>query len=69
MAMDPDLDTATRDALRRMVDRVAAETGLSRQRALMLMSLVADVHVTQIVNEHKGIHVMLPKSVLQRAPG
>jgi acetamidase/formamidase len=30
----------------------------------MLMSLAADVHVTQLVNEHKGIHVMLPKSAL-----
>jgi acetamidase/formamidase len=67
MAMDPDLDTASREALRRMVDRVVAGTGLTRQRALMLMSLVADVHVTQLVNEQKGIHVMLPKSVLQPA--
>ena len=68
MGMDPDLDTAARDALRRMVDRVVHETGLSRPRALMLMSLVADVRVTQLVNEHKGIHVMLPKTALQK-PG
>jgi acetamidase/formamidase len=67
MGMDPDLDTAARDALRRMVDRVVQETGLSRNRAFMLMSLVADVRVTQLVNEHKGIHVMMPKSALQKA--
>jgi acetamidase/formamidase len=30
----------------------------------MLMSLAADVHVTQLVNWHKGIHVMIPKGVL-----
>ncbi|MGE5616937.1 MAG: acetamidase/formamidase family protein, partial [Bacillota bacterium] len=65
MGMDPDLDTAARDALRRMVDRVVRETGLSRNRAFMLMSLVADVHVTQLVNNHKGIHVMMPKARLQ----
>jgi acetamidase/formamidase len=68
MGMDPDLDTAAKDALRRMVDRVVQETGLSRARALMLMSLAADVRVTQLVNEHKGIHVMLPKTAL-RQPG
>ena len=67
MGMDPDLDTAARDALRRMVGRVERETGLTRNRAFMLMSLVADVRVTQLVNEHKGIHVTMPKSAL--APG
>jgi acetamidase/formamidase len=67
MGMDPDLDTAAKDALRRMIDRVVLDTQLSRQNALMLMSLVADVRVTQLVNEHKGIHVMLPKTALQKA--
>jgi acetamidase/formamidase len=67
MGMDPDLDTAAKDALRRMIDRIAHETGLSRERALMLMSLQADVRVTQLVNEHKGIHVMLPKTALRKA--
>ncbi|MGE5098244.1 MAG: acetamidase/formamidase family protein [Betaproteobacteria bacterium] len=67
MGMDPDLDTAAKDALRRMVDRVAQETGLSRHRAFMLMSLVADVRVTQLVNEHKGIHVMMPRTALRKA--
>ena len=67
MGMDPDLDTAARDALRRMLERVQRETGLTRNRAFMLMSLVADVRVTQLVNEHKGIHVTMPKSALARA--
>jgi acetamidase/formamidase len=67
MGMDPDLDTAARDALRRMVERVRRETGLTRNRAFMLMSLVADVRVTQLVNEHKGIHVTMPKSALARS--
>ena len=50
-----------------MRERVVRETGLSKNRAFMLMSLVADVHVTQLVNEHKGIHVMIPKSTLTPA--
>ncbi|MES2938284.1 MAG: acetamidase/formamidase family protein [Pseudomonadota bacterium] len=64
MGFDPDLDTAARDALRRMLEWVVATTGLSRHHAFMLMSMTADVRVTQLVNEHKGIHVMMPKSVL-----
>ena len=49
MGMDPDLDTAARDALRRMIERVVRATGLSRSRAFMLMSLMADVHVTNLI--------------------
>jgi len=64
MGMDPDLDAAARDALRRMLDWTVEATGLPRHHAFMLMSLAADVRVTQLVNEHKGIHVMLPKSAL-----
>lgn len=67
LGMDPDLDVAARDALRRMIDQVVLATGLSRSRAFMLMSLQADVHVTQLVNRHQGIHVMIPKTVLQKA--
>lgn len=64
MGMDPDLDDAAQAALRRMIDWVTARSALTRAQAFMLMSLAADVRVTQLVNEHKGIHVMLPKSVL-----
>lgn len=64
MGMDPDLDDAASHALRQMIDWVTDTSNLSRHQAFMLMSLAADVRVTQLVNEHKGIHVMLPKSAL-----
>jgi acetamidase/formamidase len=67
MGMDPSLDNAASHALRQLIDWVASTTELTRQQAFMLMSLAADVHVTQLVNEHKGIHVMLPKSTLSTA--
>jgi acetamidase/formamidase len=67
MGMDPDLDAAAKDALHRMLDRVVQETGLSRNRALMLVSVVGDLRVTQIVNEHKGAHVMMPRTALRKA--
>ena len=64
MGMDADLDDAASHALRQMIDWITATTNLSRHQAFMLMSLAADVRVTQLVNEQKGIHVMLPKSAL-----
>ena len=64
MGMDPNLDAAAQAALRRMIDWVSTHSKLSRAQAFMLMSLASDVRVTQLVNEHKGIHVMLPKSAL-----
>lgn len=64
MGMDADLDDAASHALREMIDWITATSNLSRHQAFMLMSLAADVRVTQLVNEQKGIHVMLPKSAL-----
>jgi acetamidase/formamidase len=71
MGTDADLDTAARDALRRMIDWVCELTTLSRSQAYMLLSLAGDVRVTQLVNGEKGSHVMLEKSVIadvRRAP-
>jgi acetamidase/formamidase len=67
MAFDPDLDDCVVIALRQMVDLTADKTGLSKQEAYALCSLAADLRVTQVVNGAKGIHVMMPKSALQRA--
>lgn len=66
MAFDPDLDDAAQIALRSMIDLVAARSGLDREEAFALMSLVADVRVTQLVNGNKGIHVMLEKKWLAK---
>jgi len=65
MAFDVDLDTAAKNALRDMLRLLAEKAKLSREDAYTLISLAGDVRVTQLVNEHKGIHVMIPKSVLQ----
>lgn len=66
MAFDPDLDAAAQIALRSMIDLVASRSGLDREEAFALMSLVADVRVTQLVNGNKGIHVMLEKKWLAK---
>jgi acetamidase/formamidase len=64
MAFDVDLDDAAKDALRDMLCLLEEKTGLSREDAYTLVSLAGDVRVTQLVNGNKGIHVMIPKSVL-----
>ena len=64
MAFDEDLDTAMRAALRDMIAWIVAISGISAPDAYMLCSLAADLHVTQTVNVHKGIHCMLPKAAL-----
>ena len=62
--IDPDLDDAAKQALREMIGLIQEKTNLSKEEAYMLCSLAADLRVSQTVNVHKGIHVMLAKSAL-----
>jgi acetamidase/formamidase len=64
MGFDEDLDDAARTALREMIALIVRRTNLSREDAYRLCSLVADLHVTQMVNLHKGVHCMLPRWAL-----
>jgi acetamidase/formamidase len=67
MAFDPDLDIAAQSAVHEMVRLIERTSGLSAADAYTLCSVAADVHVTQLVNVHKGVHVMLRKDTLRRA--
>ena len=64
MAFDPDLDEAAKQALRFMLALIQEKANLSKEDAYTLCSIAADLHVSQIVNQHKGVHMMLPKSAL-----
>ena len=64
MAFDEDLDNAAKEALRQMILLITQRTNLSRAQAYSLCSLAADLRVTQIVNGNKGIHAIIPKSVI-----
>jgi acetamidase/formamidase len=59
-----DLDDAAKEALRQMILLITQRTNLSRAQAYSLCSLAADLRVTQIVNGNKGIHAIIPKSVI-----
>jgi acetamidase/formamidase len=47
-----------------MIALICEKSNLSKEDAYTLCSIAADLRVSQIVNVHKGIHVMLAKSAL-----
>jgi len=63
MGFDPDLTEATRIAVREMVAFLQEEKGLSQGEAYRLASLAADLHITELVDEDVGVHMMIPKSI------
>ena len=62
--IDPDLDQAAKQALRAMIDLICDRRNLSREQAYALCSITCDLRISQIVNQHKGVHAMLPKEAL-----
>jgi len=63
MGFDDNLNTATTLAVREMIDFLVAEKHLSRDDAYMLASVAADLHITELVDGNKGVHMMIPKSI------
>ncbi|MEE9274258.1 MAG: acetamidase/formamidase family protein [bacterium] len=64
MGFDPLLDNAAQKALRETIAFLGETRGMSRDDAYTLCSLAVDLRVTQIVNQVKGVHAMLAKSLL-----
>jgi acetamidase/formamidase len=65
MGFDEDLNVAAKLATRDMIDFLTLEKKLTRDDAYMLVSVAADLRVTQLVDGKKGIHAMLPKSIFR----
>jgi acetamidase/formamidase len=63
MGFDDDLAVATRKAVKNMVEFLVAEKHLNRDDAYMLVSVAGDLHITEVVDRNKGVHVMLPKGL------
>ena len=62
--LDPDLDDAARQALKEMISWIIDITGIHKDEAYALCSFACDLHVTQTVNNVKGVHAMFPKTIL-----
>ncbi len=65
MGIDEDLTTATKIAVREMIDFLVTEKKLSREEAYMLASVAADFSITQLVDGTKGVHGMIPKTIFR----
>ena len=64
MGFNMSLDEAAKQAVREMLKIVQANTSMDRDDAYMLLSMVADLHVTQLVDINKGVHMILEKKYL-----
>jgi len=64
--LNADLDDAARQALREMIDWITVLTGISNDEAYSLSSFAVDLHVTQTVNNIKGVHAMIDRSILRK---
>jgi acetamidase/formamidase len=69
LGFDRDLNEAMFIALGEMVDLMSARLGIGRADALNLASLVADLRVTQVVNQVWGAHAVLPHEKLSALLG
>ncbi|NWF53411.1 MAG: acetamidase/formamidase family protein [Syntrophaceae bacterium] len=65
MAFHPDLDEATETALRDAIRFLSETRGLTPDEAYSLCSLAVDLRITQIVDDNKGVHAMIPKSIFR----
>mmetsp|Transcript_44708 Transcript_44708/g.71763 ORF Transcript_44708/g.71763 Transcript_44708/m.71763 type:complete len:251 (-) Transcript_44708:1232-1984(-) len=64
MAFHEDLNEAQEAALLDMLAWMHRLTGVSRIDLYRTASLVGDMAVTQVVNGRKGVHLMMPKSIM-----
>jgi len=66
MGLHEDLDEAMKIAVRETIDFIVERfPHLDRNEAFMLASLAVDYHVTQNVDQTKGIHGMIPKDIFK----
>jgi amidase len=64
LASDEDLDVAVEMAVSNMVDYLTKAKGFSREDAVMLISLIADVRICQVVDAKRTARVEFPKKLL-----
>ena len=66
MGLDEDLTAATKMAVREMIDFLVQEKHMTRDEAYMLASVAADLHITQVVDGNKGVHMILSKEIFTK---
>ncbi len=67
MGLHEDLTEATKMAVREMIDFLMTEKHMTRDDAYMLASVAGDLHITQVVDGNKGVHMMISKAIFTKA--
>jgi len=65
MGFDPDLEKATEIAIREGVEVLRELTNLSQGQAYSVISMACDLRITELVDGNVGVHVMIPKTLVQ----
>jgi acetamidase/formamidase len=65
MGFHTNLTEAAKIAVREMIDFLVTEKHMTREDAYMLSSIAADLHITQVVDENDGVHMILPKAIFK----
>jgi acetamidase/formamidase len=60
-----DLNEAMLQALNGMLDLMGELHGVERRQALALASVAVDLRVTQVVNQVRGVHAVLPHGAIR----
>jgi acetamidase/formamidase len=68
MGLNDDINACAQGAVREMIDFLVTEKHLTRDDAYMLASVSADLHITELVDGNKGVHMMIPKAIFTQ-PG
>src|SRR6202171_3463386 len=63
MGLHADLTEATKIAVREMINFLMSEKHLTRDDAYMLASVAADLHITELVDRHDGVHMIIAKAI------
>jgi acetamidase/formamidase len=65
LGLHENLDEAMKICVRETVKFLSEEKGLAREDAYALASIAIDFEVTQVVDQVKGIHAMIPKAIFK----
>ncbi|HEY7855032.1 MAG TPA: acetamidase/formamidase family protein [Terriglobales bacterium] len=66
MGFNKDLVAATTQAAEEMINFLAATKGMTKEDAYMLCSVAGNVHVTELVDQNVGVHVLVPKAIFKK---
>ena len=64
MGFDPDLEAATEIAIRETVEFIMERTRLTSGEAYSVVSMAADLRITELVDGNVGVHVMVAKELV-----